>query len=61
MCIFSPIAEVLIEVKNYTFNEDDGEVSVCAELVEGELEGVTVAVNLTTRPDSAHELSELTA
>ena len=47
----------LVETE-YTYSEEDGQVAVCAQLVEGELDGVTVSVQLTTQADTASQQSE---
>ena len=54
------LSEVVIELAEteYTYSEEDGEVPVCVQLTEGELDGVTVSVQLTTQPDTASQQSE---
>ena len=49
---------VVLEQPDYTVGEDDGEVSVCALMEGGELDGVSVEVQLITLPASAVESSE---
>ena len=47
-----------MEQPDYTVGEGDGEVSVCAVLEEGELDGVSVDLQIMIAPGSALESSE---
>ena len=49
----------MLEQLDYTVGEGDGEVSVCVVLEEGELDGISVHVQIVIVPGSAVESSEV--